>query len=198
MFQPDIETLPQDKLRKLQNERLTNLIEHVYERVPFYKNALDERGVKPGDIKSIDDIAKLPITRKTDLRDHYPTGLFAVPMGEVKRIHASSGTTGKPVIVGYTEKDIETFAEVNARCLAAAGAEPGMVFHNAYGYGLFTGGLGLHYGGERLGLTVIPVSGGMTERQVTLIQDLQPKVISCTPSYAQTLAEAMREKGIEP
>ena len=198
MFQPDIETLPQNELRTLQNERLTNLVSYVYERVPFYKNALDERGIKPSDIKSIDDIAKLPITKKTDLRDHYPTGLFAVPMEEVKRIHASSGTTGRPTIVGYTKKDIETFAEVNARCLAAAGAKPGMVFHNAYGYGLFTGGLGLHYGGERLGLTVIPVSGGMTERQVTLIQDLQPKVISCTPSYAQTLAEAMKERGIAP
>ncbi len=198
MFQPDLETLPQSELRNLQTERLNNLVHYVYERVPFYKSALDERGLKPGDIKSIDDITKLPITKKTDLRDHYPTGLFAVPMEEVARIHASSGTTGRPTIVGYTKKDIETFAEVNARCLAAAGAEPGMVFHNAYGYGLFTGGLGLHYGGERLGLTVIPVSGGMTERQVTLIQDLQPKVISCTPSYAQTLAEAMREKGIAP
>ena len=198
MFQPDLETLPQAKLRELQSERLTSLVSYVYERVPFYKNALDERGLKPNDIKSIEDITKLPITKKTDLRDHYPTGLFAVPMTEVKRIHASSGTTGRPTIVGYTKKDIETFAEVNARCLAAAGAKPGMVFHNAYGYGLFTGGLGLHYGGERLGLTVIPVSGGMTERQVTLIQDLQPKVISCTPSYAQTLAEAMREKGIAP
>ena len=198
MFQPDLETLPQSELRNLQTERLTNLVHYVYERVPFYRSALDERGLKPGDIKSIDDITKLPITKKTDLRDHYPTGLFAVPMEEVARIHASSGTTGRPTIVGYTKKDIETFAEVNARCLAAAGAEPGMVFHNAYGYGLFTGGLGLHYGGERLGLTVIPVSGGMTERQVTLIQDLQPKVISCTPSYAQTLAEAMREKGIAP
>ncbi len=198
MFQPDIETLPQNELRKLQDERLTNLVQYVYERVPFYKNALDERGIKPSDIKSIDDITKLPITKKTDLRDNYPTGLFAVPMEEVKRIHASSGTTGRPTIVGYTKKDIETFAEVNARCLAAAGAKPGMVFHNAYGYGLFTGGLGLHYGGERLGLTVIPVSGGMTERQVTLIQDLQPQVISCTPSYAQTLAEAMKERGIAP
>ena len=198
MFQPDLETLPQSELRTLQDERLRNLVHYIYERVPFYKSALDERGVKPSDIKTIDDITKLPITKKTDLRDNYPTGLFAVPMEEVSRIHASSGTTGRPTIVGYTKKDIETFAEVNARCLAAAGAEPGMVFHNAYGYGLFTGGLGLHYGGERLGLTVIPVSGGMTERQVTLIQDLQPKVISCTPSYAQTLAEAMRERGVAP
>ena len=198
MFNRELEALPKDELRKLQDERLHALIRYVYERVPFYKTALDEKGVKPGDVSSIDDVHKLPFTHKSDLRDHYPFGLFAVPQEKTARIHASSGTTGKPTIVGYTKKDIETFAEVNARCLAAAGARHGMMFHNAYGYGLFTGGLGLHYGGERLGLTVIPVSGGMTERQVTLIQDLKPQVISCTPSYAQTLAEAFREKGVSP
>ncbi len=198
MFNRELEALPKDKLRKLQDERLSTLVRYVYERVPFYKTALDEKGVKPGDVSSIDDVHKLPFTHKSDLRDHYPFGLFAVPQEKIARIHASSGTTGKPTIVGYTKKDIETFAEVNARCLAAAGARPGMMFHNAYGYGLFTGGLGLHYGGERLGLTVVPVSGGMTERQVTLIQDLKPQVISCTPSYAQTLAEAFREKGVAP
>ena len=198
MYNRELETLPKDKLRKLQDERLRTLVRYVYERVPFYKNALDEKGVKPEDIRNVDDVHKLPFTKKSDLRDHYPFGLFAVPQEQIARIHASSGTTGKPTIVGYTKKDIETFAEVNARCLAAAGAQPGMVFHNAYGYGLFTGGLGLHYGGERLGLTVIPVSGGMTERQVTLIQDLKPQVISCTPSYAQTLGEAFREKGVSP
>ena len=198
MFRPDIETLPRSDLRELQNERLTNLVQYIYERVPFYKRALDEKGVTPGSIGSVDDVHKLPFTQKSDLRDNYPFGLFAVPQEQIARIHASSGTTGKPTIVGYTKKDIETFAEVNARCLAAAGARPGMTFHNAYGYGLFTGGLGLHYGGERLGLTVVPVSGGMTERQITLIQDLKPQVISCTPSYAQTLAEAFREKGISP
>ena len=198
MYNREIETLPKDKLKTLQSERLRTLVRYVYERVPFYKTALDEKGVTPGGIRSIDDVHKLPFTYKSDLRDHYPFGLFAVPQEQIARIHASSGTTGKPTIVGYTKKDIETFAEVNARCLAAAGAQPGMMFHNAYGYGLFTGGLGLHYGGERLGLTVVPVSGGMTERQVTLIQDLKPQVISCTPSYAQTLAEAFREKGISP
>ena len=198
MFNRELETLPKDKLRKLQDERLHTLVHYVYEHVPFYKTALDEKGVTPGSIRSVDDVHKLPFTKKSDLRDNYPFGLFAVPQEKIARIHASSGTTGKPTIVGYTKKDLETFAEVNARCLAAAGAQPGMVFHNAYGYGLFTGGLGLHYGGERLGLTVIPVSGGMTERQVTLIQDLQPQVISCTPSYAQTLAEAFREKGVAP
>ena len=159
MYNRELETLPKDKLRKLQDERLRTLVRYVYERVPFYKNALDEKGVKPEDIRNVDDVHKLPFTKKSDLRDHYPFGLFAVPQEQIARIHASSGTTGKPTIVGYTKKDIETFAEVNARCLAAAGAQPGMVFHNAYGYGLFTGGLGLHYGGERLGLTVIPVSG---------------------------------------
>ena len=198
MYNRELETLPKDKLRKLQDERLRTLVRYVYERVPFYKNALDEKGVKPEDIRNVDDVHKLPFTKKSDLRDHYPFGLFAVPQEQIARIHASSGTTGKPTIVGYTKKDIETFAEVNARCLAAAGAQPGMGFHNAYGYGLFTGGLGLHYGGERLGLTVIPVSGGMTERQITLIQDLKPKVISCTPSYAQTLGEAFKEKGVSP
>ena len=198
MFNPELETLPRDKLRKLQNARLQHLASYVYERVPFYKQVLDEKGIKPADIKSIEDIHKLPFTRKQDLRDTYPTGLFAVPQQEVIRIHASSGTTGKPTVVGYTKRDIETFAEVNARCMAAAGARPGMVFHNAYGYGLFTGGLGLHYGGEKLGLTVIPVSGGMTERQIMLIQDLKPEVISCTPSYAQTLGEEFRKRGIAP
>ncbi len=198
MYNRELETLPKDKLKTLQDERLSTLVRYVYERVPFYKTALDEKGIKPGDIRSVDDVHKLPFTKKSDLRDNYPFGLFAVPQEQIARIHASSGTTGKPTIVGYTKKDVETFAEVNARCLAASGARPGMMFHNAYGYGLFTGGLGLHYGGERLGLTVVPVSGGMTERQVMLIQDLKPQVISCTPSYAQTLAEAFKAKGLSP
>ena len=198
MFNPYMETLPRERLRKLQDERLAHLVAYVFERVPFYRQALNEAGLAPGDIRGIDDIHKLPFTRKHDLRDNYPFGLFAVPQHQVARVHASSGTTGKPTIVGYTKRDIETFAEVNARCLAAAGARPGMIFHNAYGYGLFTGGLGLHYGGEKLGLMVIPVSGGMTERQVMLIQDLKPEVISCTPSYAQTLAEEFHKRGIAP
>jgi len=198
MFNPEMETLPRDRLRALQDERVGHLASYVYERVPFYRQRMDEAGVTPGAIRSVEDLAKLPLTRKDDLRANYPMGMFAVPRHELKRIHASSGTTGKPTIVGYTRTDIDTFAEVNARSIAAGGARPGMLFHNAYGYGLFTGGLGLHYGGERLGLTVVPVSGGMTERQVMLILDLQPKVIACTPSYAQTLSEAFRERGIAP
>ena len=198
MFNPDMEALPRQELRSLQSQRLARLVGYVQERVPFYRELFEDKGVQPGDISSIDDIDKLPFTRKQDLRDHYPTGLFAVPPGEVVRIHASSGTTGKPSIVGYTRRDIEIFAEVVARCLSACGARPGMTFHNAYGYGLFTGGLGLHYGGERLGLAVVPVSGGMTDRQVMLIQDLKPEVIACTPSYAQTLAEEFRRRGIAP
>ena len=198
MFNPDLEMLPREKLLKLQNARFSHLARYVYERVPFYKQAFDEKGISPSDIRSMDDITKLPFTKKQDLRDTYPMGLFAVPQSEVIRIHASSGTTGKPTVVGYTKRDIEIFAEVNARCMAAAGARQGMVFHNAYGYGLFTGGLGLHYGGEKLGVTVVPVSGGMTERQIMLIQDLKPELISCTPSYAQTLGEEFAKRGINP
>ncbi len=198
MFNPEMESLPRDELTRLQNERLQRLAERVYQRVPFYRRAFAERGVKPGDIRSVEDLPKLPFTTKQDLREHYPFGMFAAPQSEVARIHASSGTTGKPTIVGYTKHDLGVFAEVVARCMAAGGARPGMLFHNAYGYGLFTGGLGLHYGGEKLGVTVVPVSGGMTERQVMLIQDLKPQVIACTPSYAQTLAEAFRAKGVPP
>ena len=198
MYNPDIETLPLDRLRALQNKRLRHLVGYVYERVPFYKHMLDEAGVRPADIQTVDDLPKLPLTRKKDLRDQYPFGLFAVPQDQVARIHASSGTTGKPTVVGYTRRDVEVFAEVNARSLAAAGARPGMMLHNAYGYGLFTGGLGLHYGGEKLGMQVVPVSGGMTQRQVMLILDFKPDVICCTPSYAQTLSEVFRERGIAP
>ncbi|CAN5853760.1 phenylacetate--CoA ligase [soil metagenome] len=198
MFNPDLETLPRDRLRALQNERLRNLVRYVYERVPFYKTRLDAADLQPGDIENVADLPRLPFTTKQDLRDTYPFGLFAVPQRDLARIHASSGTSGKPTLVGYTKRDLATFAEVNARCLAAAGARPGMLFHNAYGYGLFTGGLGLHYGAEALGLTVVPVSGGMTERQIMLIQDLQPEVIACTPSYAQTLAGEFRARGISP
>lgn len=198
MFDPQIETMPRDRLRELQSERLRRLVRYVYDRMPFYRRRLDEAGVDPDSIRSIDDVTRLPITRKSDLHDNYPMGLFAVPPHELARVHASSGTTGKPTVVGYTKNDLALFAEVNARCLAAAGGRPGMVFHNAYGYGLFTGGLGLHGGGERLGMCVVPVSGGMTERQVTLIMDLEPEIIACTPSYAQTLAEEFKRRGIEP
>jgi len=198
MFDEAAETMPRDELHALQSTRLETLARYVYQRVPFYKDAFDAAGVDPASVRSIDDITSLPITRKSDLHANYPTGLFAVPTDKLARIHASSGTTGKPTIVGYTANDLELFAQVNARCLAAAGATPGMVFHNAYGYGLFTGGLGLHGGAERLGLCVVPVSGGMTERQVTLILDLEPGIIACTPSYGQALAEAFAERGVAP
>jgi len=198
MFDPELERLPQGELRSLQDERLARLAHYVYERVPHYRRVMDEAGLTPADLRGVEDLPKLPLTRKDDLRANYPFGLLAVPREELVRVHASSGTTGKPTIVAYTRRDVAMFAEVNARSMAAGGARPGMLFHNAYGYGLFTGGLGLHYGGERLGLTVVPVSGGMTERQVMLILDLRPEVIACTPSYAQTLAEAFRARGIGP
>lgn len=198
MFQPDLETLPRPKLQALQNERLREQVQLVYERVPFYRQGFDQNGLKPGDIRGVEDLPRLPFTRKNDLRDTYPFGLFAVPREKLARIHASSGTTGKPTVVGYTKEDLEVFAETVARSLAAAGGKPGMMLHNAYGYGLFTGGLGLHGGAEKLGLNVVPVSGGQTERQVMLIQDLGPEMISCTPSYAQTLAEEFRKRGVAP
>lgn len=195
MYQPELETLPREKLRALQEERLRGIVAYVYERVPFYRRLLDEAGVDPKGVRTLKDVPKLPFTKKDHLRENYPFGLFAVPLTEVARIHASSGTTGKPTVVGYTKQDLKVFAEVVARSLAAAGAKPGMMLHNAYGYGLFTGGLGLHGGAEALGMTVVPVSGGMTERQLLLIQDFRPQVISCTPSYAQTLAEEFRKRG---
>lgn len=198
IFQPELETLPRPKLKALQDERLREQVELVYERVPFYRRCFKERGLKPGDICGVEDLPKLPFTRKKDLRDTYPFGLLTVPREQLARIHASSGTTGKPTVVGYTRGDLEVFAEVVARSLAAAGGEPGMMLHNAYGYGLFTGGLGLHSGAERLGMNVVPVSGGMTDRQIMLIQDFGPEMISCTPSYAQTLAEEFRKRGVSP
>jgi phenylacetate-CoA ligase len=196
IFEPELEAMPRERLLELQAERLGSLIATLKERVPLYRDRLG--GVEPGDLRSPDGLRELPFTRKDDLRDTYPFGLLAAPLSEVARIHASSGTTGKPTVVAYTSADIDVFARVVARSLAMAGAEPGMMLHNAYGYGLFTGGLGLHYGGERLGLTVVPVSGGMTERQLTLIADLRPDVIACTPSYALTLAQSFRERGVEP
>ena len=197
-FQPDIETLPIGQLRDLQSKRLRELVAYAYDRVPFYRNQLDQAGVSPDVVKQIDDISKLPFTRKTDLRDQYPFGLFAVPREEILRIHCSSGTTGKPTLVGYTREDIDIFSEVVARSLVAAGCQPGMTLHNAYGYGLFTGGLGLHYGAELLNMAVIPVSGGMTERQLMILQDFGPDAMCCTPSYAQTLAGEMRKRGVDP
>jgi len=166
--------------------------------VAFYRQAFEREGVRPEQIRTLADLRRLPWTRKTDLRDHYPFGLFAVPRDQVVRLHASSGTTGKPTVVGYTRADLQVWAEVCARCLAAGGGRPGDVFHNAYGYGLFTGGLGMHYGAELMGMTVVPVSGGNTERQLLLIQDFQPRVIACTPSYMLTLAEAALARGLDP
>jgi phenylacetate-CoA ligase len=198
IFEPELETMPRDRLTRLQGERLARLVRYLDERVPFYRRRLDEAGVAPGDVQSLDDLPNLPFTHKDDLRETYPFELFAVPRDELVRVHGSSGTTGKPIVGGYTRDDVELFATVNARTLAMAGAEPGMMLHNAYGYGLFTGGLGLHAGGEKLGLTVVPVSGGMTERQLLLITDFRPDVISCTPSYALTLAQAFAERGVAP
>ena len=196
IFEPELEQLPREDLATLQLERLRALVARSKQRVPLYRARLAD--VAPGDIGSLDDLRNLPFTRKDDLRDTYPLGMLAVRRESLARIHASSGTTGKPTVVAYTAGDLDLFARMNARALATAGAEPGMTLHNAYGYGLFTGGLGLHGGGERLGLNVIPVSGGMTERQLTLIEDLRPDVIACTPSYALTLATAFAERGLAP
>jgi phenylacetate-CoA ligase len=197
IFSPEIEQMPRPKLRALQDERLHKLVHYVYDKVPFYRKHFEQLGLKPDAIKGIGDLHRLPFTYKNDLRDHYPFGLFAMPVSQMGRIHCSSGTTGKPTVVGYSKGDLKTFADVNARSLAAAGAKPGMMLHNAYGYGLFTGGLGLHAGAERLGMTVVPVSGGMTERQLMLLQDFGPDVICCTPSYAQTLSEEVNKRGLD-
>ncbi|KMU61440.1 Phenylacetate-coenzyme A ligase [Elizabethkingia anophelis] len=183
-------------MRKLQSERLKNLVAYLDERSEFYKRKFSESGLFPQDIKSIEDISKLPITYKQDLRDSYPFGLFTVPKSQLQRIHCSSGTTGKPTVVGYTKEDVELFSEVVARSLNAAGARRGMQLHNAYGYGIFTGGLGLHYGAEKLGMSVLPISGGMTVRQVDLIIDFKPEVICCSPSYALTIADELANRGI--
>lgn len=198
MFDAELESMPRGQLRRLQDERLQEMVSTAYEQVPFYRQQFDEAGVKPADIRSVEELPRLPLTRKTDLRDNYPFGLLAVPRERLARVHASSGTTGKPTVVGYTKADLDVFAQAVARCLAMGGARPGMMLHNVYGYGLFTGGLGLHYGGERLGMSVVPVSAGMTDRQVLLLTDFRPDVISGTPSYLITLAQALRARGIEP
>jgi len=198
LFNPDIETMSLDKLRRLQNERLVHQVHLLYNKVPYYKTLFDAHQLKPSDIRSVEDLPKIPLTYKTALRDHYPFGLFAKPQSEIARLHCSSGTTGKPIVVGYTQQDLTVFSEVIARSLAAAGCKPGMLLQNAYGYGLFTGGLGLHYGAEKLGMTVLPISGGGTERQLMLMQDFQSDAICCTPSYALTLAEEIRKQNIDP
>ncbi len=198
IFEPELECMDASARRDLQDVRLQTLVERVRERVPLYTGRLTTAGVGRGSIRGIEDLHKLPITRKADLRDTYPFGMLTVPRNQCVRIHASSGTTGRPTVVAYTAADVELFARVCARALAMGGAEPGMMLHNAYGYGLFTGGLGIHYGGEKLGMTVVPVSGGMTERQLLLIQDLKPDVITCTPSYALTLVAECEQRGIRP
>jgi phenylacetate-CoA ligase len=192
------ERMGTDELRALQLERLQWTLRHVYENVPHYRAAFDAAGVHPDDCRELADLAKFPFTAKADLRDNYPFGMFAVPQDQVRRIHASSGTTGRPTVVGYTERDIDTWATVMARSIRAAGGRAGDRLHNAYGYGLFTGGLGAHYGAEKLGCTVIPISGGMTPRQVQLIQDFEPRVIMVTPSYMLTVIDEMERQGVDP
>ncbi|MEU6312891.1 phenylacetate--CoA ligase PaaK [Streptomyces sp. NPDC047014] len=197
-FHDEGERLSRDELAALQLRRLRATLHRVYERVPFYRNAFDKAGVHPDDCRSLADLALFPLTTKADLRDQYPFGMFAVPRPEVRRLHASSGTTGRPTVVGYTDGDLSVWSDVVARSLRAAGARPGQIVHIAYGYGLFTGGLGAHYGAERLGCTVVPASGGMTDRQVRLIQDFRPEVIMVTPSYMLTLLDEMERQGIDP
>lgn len=193
-----IETASLDELRGLQTARLRATVAHAHAHVPHYRRALDAAGVHPDDVRELADLARLPFTTKADLRETYPFGMFAVPRAEVARIHASSGTTGRPTVVGYTAGDLDVWADVVARSLRAAGARRGHLLHNAYGYGLFTGGLGVHAGAERLGMTVVPVSGGMTERQVQLIVDFAPDVITVTPSYLLALVEEMERQGVDP
>ena len=193
----EMETLPRKALEALQLERLQQTVSRVYHAVDFYRKSFDEAGIKPDDIKSLADLKKLPFTKKTDLRDNYPFGLFSVPMNQVVRIHASSGTTGKPTVVGYTKGDIDIWSTVMARSLAAAGLTADDILHNAYGYGLFTGGLGAHYGAEKLGVSVIPMSGGNTKKQLMILQDFGPTAICCTPSYVLYLAEQGKEMGID-
>jgi len=197
IFNEEFETLPREVLESLQLKRLKQIVQKVYHTVGFYRSSYDQANVKPEDIKSLSDLRKLPFTDKQDLRDNYPFGLFAVPMSNVVRLHASSGTTGRSTVVGYTKRDVETWSELMARCFAAAGLTKNDILHNAYGYGLFTGGLGAHYGAERLGASVIPMSGGNTKRQIQILQDFGPTAICCTPSYALTLAEAGAEMGID-
>ena len=190
------ETLPREALEAVQLKRLQALVNRVYHLVPFYRRKMDEMGLKPEDVRALSDLKRLPFTTKQDIRDNYPFGMFAVPLEQIVRIHASSGTTGKPTPVAYTQRDLDNWAELMARTLAAGGAHRGDIVHVAYGYGLFTGGLGAHYGAERLGAAVIPVSGGQTKRQIMLIQDFGPTVICCTPSFALYLAETGEEAGV--
>jgi phenylacetate-CoA ligase len=197
MFDPDAETMSREALTALQTSRIKQTLERAYHNVPHYHRKFEAAGVKPSDFKSLSDIVRFPFTLKSDLRDNYPFGMFAVPRDQLLRVHASSGTTGKPTVVGYTKGDLDTWADLMARCFACAGTMPGDIVHNAYGYGLFTGGLGAHYGAERLGCTVVPMSGGGTERQVTLINDFKASVLCATPSYALNIAEVAQKMGVD-
>jgi len=192
------ERASRDEIIALQTRRLAHTLRHAYDNVPHYRQAFGKAGVTPGDFKTLSDLRHFPFTVKTDLRDNYPFGLFAVPREKIARLHGSSGTTGKPVVVGYTANDLDMWADVVARSLRAAGVRPGMMVHNAYGYGLFTGGLGAHYGAERLGCSVVPMSGGMTERQVQLIEDFKPDAIMVTPSYMLALLDGFTKAGLDP
>ena len=198
IFNVEMETMSREEMQELQLERLKKQVQRVYEKVPFHKEAFDRAGVKPEDIQSLEDFQKLPFMKKTNLRENYPFGLFAAKQEELVRIHGSSGTKGKPTVVGYTKKDIENWSEIVARAICCAGGRPGDIFHNAYGYGLFTGGLGMHYGIEYLGAVAVPISGGNTPRQITVIQDFKPRGISGTPSYVLNIVEEMKKMGINP
>ena len=197
-FNPEIECADRETLKAIQSERLKKIVKTCYENVPLYKQRFDEMGLKPEDIQSIDDIVKLPFTYKGDLRDTYPFGMIAVPREEMYRVHASSGTTGKQTVVGYTKKDVDVWSECAARSIVACGGQPSDFVHVSYGYGLFTGGLGLHYGAEKLGATAIPVSSGNTARQVQILQDYESDILCCTPSYAMYIGETIRDMGIDP
>lgn len=197
IYNEEYETMPREALEAIQLRRLQKTVARVYNTVPFYKKRFDEVGVKVDDVSSLDDLRRLPFTYKDNLRDSYPFGMFTVPMDDVVRIHASSGTTGKPTVVGYTARDIQTWSELMARTLMAGGATRGDMIHNAYGYGLFTGGLGFHYGAEKLGASVIPISGGNTKRQVMIMTDFGPTILTCTPSYALLIAEVAEEMGVD-
>jgi len=197
IYNEEYETMPREALEAIQLRRLQSVVVRVYNTVPFYKKSFDEAGVRPDDIRTLDDLGKLPFTYKDNLRENYPFGMFTVPMDNVVRIHASSGTTGKPTVVGYTARDIQTWSELMARTLMAGGATKGDMIHNAYGYGLFTGGLGFHYGAEKLGASVIPISGGNTKRQVMIMKDFAPTILTCTPSYALLIAEVAEEMGVD-
>ena len=197
IYNEEYETLPREVLEILQLKRLQQVVSRVYHTVGFYRKSFDEAGVSPEDIKSLNDLRRFPFTTKQDLRDNYPFGMFAVPMSSIVRLHASSGTTGRSTVVGYTKRDIETWSELMARCFVAAGLTKNDMIHNAYGYGLFTGGLGVHYGAEKLGASVIPISGGSTKRQIMILQDFGPSAICCTPSYALNLAEQGEAMGVD-